>query len=164
MYCMVGEIIDRTKVKLANRLNDLNSYFNRQSTTRKKTTVLFFGICVTVISAMLIIKALRNQENRIDFKPERVAMPYDIFMQEERIISNNQLTPVGKMKGEIDGEFESFYVAVDGEGAIYINRDIEYSDNAYDKSEDWKQISKEKLMEYERDLHFIPSQARGIRR
>lgn len=161
---MIGKLIDRTKVALVNRVNAMNSFFNRQSIGRKKTTVMVFGIGVTVISAMLIIKALGNQENSVEFEPERVAMPYDIFMQEERAISENQLTPVGKMKGEIDGEFESFYVAVDSDGAIYINRDIEYSENAYDKTEDWKQISKEKLMEYEKDLHFTPSQTRGIRR
>lgn len=91
-------------------------------------------------------------------------MPYDIFMEDEKGTTEDQLTPVGKMKGEIDGEFESFYVAVDNQGAVYINRDIEYSERAYNKTDDWKQISKEKLMEYERDLHFMPSQSKGVRR
>jgi hypothetical protein len=85
-------------------------------------------------------------------------------MNRDEGISESQLVPVGKMKGEIDGEFESFYVAVDNKGAIYINRDIEYSERAYDKSDDWKQISREKLAEYERDLHFIPLRSRGIKR
>jgi hypothetical protein len=161
---MIGKFIDWVRGKFLDRVDELNLFFNRQSTTRKRAMVLLFGIGVTVISVALISKALKNQENSIDSKPDRVVMPYDIFMQEERIISKNQLTPVGKMKGEIDGEFESFYVAVDSEGAIYINRDIEYSANAYDKTDGWKQISKEKLMEYDRDLHFIPSQMKSMRK
>ena len=126
--------------------------------------VIAFGICTMGISAMLVIQALRNQETQIDFKPERIAMPYDIFKKEGAAVSDNQLIPVGKMKGEIDGDFDSFYVAVDNKGSIYINREIEYSESAYDKTDDWKQISREKLTEYERELHFIPSRSRGVRR
>lgn len=91
-------------------------------------------------------------------------MPYDIFMDRKESITESQLTPVGKMKGEIDGEFESFYVAVDREGGIFINRDIEYSERAFDKSNDWKQISREKLAEYEKQLNFLPSRSKGIKR
>lgn len=113
---------------------------------------------------MLILNSSYEKHVEAGFKPDRMAMPYDIFMEEQKATTEDQLTPVGKMKGEIDGEFESFYVAVDNQGAVYINRDIEYSERAYDKTDDWKQISKEKLMEYERDLHFIPSQSKGVRR
>lgn len=113
---------------------------------------------------MLIMQALNGQETQIDFKPERIAMPYDIFKKEEAALSENQLIPVGKMKGEIDGDFESFYVAVDNKGSIYINRAIEYSENAYDKTDDWKQITREKLMEYEKELHFMPSRSKGVKR
>lgn len=126
--------------------------------------MLVFGLCATGVSTMLIIQALRNQEIEMHLKPEQVAMPYDIFRNEESTMSENQLTPVGKMKGEIDGEFESFYVAVDSKGFIYINRDIEYAESAYDKNEAWQQISRKRLMEYEKQLHFIPSRSKGIRR
>lgn len=160
---MISAIFQKVKVGMSESVNRVNSSFNRLSKRRKQMFILVFGICITGISATLVIPALRNQKSQIRFKPDRIVMPYDIFMDNERGISKDQLTPVGKMKGEIDGEFESFYVAVDREGAIYINRDIEYSERAYDKTDDWKQISREKLMEYEKDLDFIPSRSRGVR-
>lgn len=137
--------------------------FNGLSMKTKKAIILLFGISVSVISGMLIMQALQPQESILWFEPERVTVPYDVFMKEDGAISENHLIPVGKMKGEIDGEFESFYVAVDSKGSIFINRDIEYSENAYEKSKDWKQISRERLEEYEKDLHFIPIR-KGVRR
>jgi hypothetical protein len=151
------------KEGMKERVNRANSSFNQLSKRRKQMSILVFGICITGISATLVIQALRNQKSKVHFKTDQIAMPYDIFMDDDRSISENQLTPVGKMKGEIDGEFESFYVAVDREGAIYISRDIEYSERAYDKTDNWKQISREKLMEYEKDLDFIPSRSRGVK-
>jgi hypothetical protein len=161
MAWMIRKQIEST---IATGVNKANESFNGLSKTRKQSIIVMFGICVTVVCAMLVVKAVQNEKSIVHFKPDRVAMPYDIFMEDERSVSENQLTPVGKMKGEIDGEFESFYVAVDREGSIYINRDIEYSEHAYDKTDDWKQISKEKLMEYQRDLHLIPSRSKGMRK
>jgi len=146
------------------RVDALNGAFNSLSENRQRLLVIVFGVCITVISVMLILNSSHEKKAEAGLKPDGIAMPYDIFMEGEKATTEDQLTPVGKMKGEIDGEFESFYVAVDNQGAVYINRDIEYSERAYDKTDDWKQISKEKLMEYERDLHFIPSQSRGVRR
>jgi hypothetical protein len=151
----------------ANAINQIdwaNRSFNNLPNKKKKVVILLFGVCVTGISGMLIIQALRNQENQVQFKPERIVTPYDIFMKDETSVSEGQLTPVGKMKGEIDGEFESFYVAVDSKGSIYVNRNIEYAESAYDLTDAWKQISREKLMEYEKELHFLPSRTRGLRR
>jgi hypothetical protein len=160
---MNNAMFQKLKLGMAERVSRVNSSFNRLSKKRKQMFILVFGICITGISATLVIQAVRNQKSKSHFKADQIAMPYDIFMDDERSISEDQLTPVGKMKGEIDGEFESFYVAVDREGSIYINRDIEYSERAYNKTGDWKQISREKLMEYEKDLDFIPSRSRGVR-
>ena len=141
-----------------------NETFNGLPKQRQRTAVIMFGACVTVISLFLILQPSRNEVSTSGLRPDRIIMPYDIFMDDETEVTENQLTPVGKMKGEIDGEFESFYVAVDNQGAVYINRDIEYSERAYQKTNDWKQISKEKLMDYGRELHFTPSQGKGLRR
>jgi hypothetical protein len=147
----------------ARRVDKANEAFNRLSKRRKKYAVLGFGISVTLCSTFLIVQAFKKEESKNHFKPNKITMPYDIFMEDEARTTEDQLTPVGKMKGEIDGEFESFYVAVDNTGTIYINRDIEYSERAYEKTDDWKQISREKLMEYEKALHFMPSKGRGVK-
>lgn len=77
---------------------------------------------------------------------------------------NKQLpTPAGKMKGEIDGEFESFYLAVDKEGQVYMNRNPEYSEHRYDKSNGWESISQQQLDEYKKELHFIPQRTKGLK-
>lgn len=76
--------------------------------------------------------------------------------------SNNEtmkqedLIPLGKMKGEVNGQFDSFYVAIDKNARIFINRDIDYGPNAYVQSKKWKEITRAKLAEYERDLTFRP--------
>lgn len=159
-----SKIFERARLGVNAKIEFANTAFNQLPNSRKKVSILVFALCVTAISAVLLVRAIRDHSNHVLFKPERIAMPYDIFMKDEASVTETQLTPVGKMKGEIDGEFESFYVAVDNAGAIYINRDIEYSERAYDKTDDWKQISREKLTEYEKDLHFIPSRSRGIGR
>lgn len=161
---MIWDMIRRCRVVVDNKVTLANNEFNNLPVRKKKNIVLVFGIAISGISVLLINQALHPQENKSAFKADRISMPHDIFMKDEIVVSANQLIPVGKMKGEIDGEFESFYVAVDSKGAIFINRNIEYSEKAYEKSESWKQISKEKLNEYEKDLHFIPARSKGIRR
>ena len=158
------KIFERARLAVNAKIEFANTAFNQLPSSRKKVSILVFALCVTAISVILVVRAIRDHSNHVLFKPERIAMPYDIFMKDEASVTETQLTPVGKMKGEIDGEFESFYVAVDNQGAVYINRDIEYSERAYEKTDDWKQISREKLMEYERELHFIPSQSKRVRR
>ena len=161
---MIWNMIGKCRVVIDRRISRANESFNSLPVGGKKRLLLVFGIVISGISLLLIIQALHPQENKVLFKPDRISMPHDIFMKDEVTVSEHQLIPVGKMKGEIDGEFESFYVAVDSKGVIYINRDIEYSEKAYDKSESWQQITREKLNEYEKELHFIPSRSRGIRR
>jgi hypothetical protein len=159
-----SKIFERVRSAFSGKIELVNTAFNQLPNARKKGSLLVFGLCITAISAMLVVGAMREHSNHDLLRPEQIAMPYDIFMKDETSVTETQLTPVGKMKGEIDGEFEAFYVAVDKAGAIYINRDIEYSEHVYDKTDDWKQISREKLTEYEKDLHFIPSRSRGIGR
>lgn len=161
---MIWNMIRKCRVVFDNKINRVNNEFNSLPVNRKKAVVLTFGIVISGISVLLINQALHPQENKGEFQPDRISVPHDIYMKDEITVSEDQLIPVGKMKGEIDGEFESFYVAVDSKGSIFINRDIEYSEKAYDKSESWKQITKEKLNEYEKDLHFIPARSKGIRR
>ncbi len=146
------------------RVLSINRYFNQLTRRRKRLTVFFFVASITTICILTIAQAVRNQGRQLPFESDQIVMPYDIFMNDERSVSENQLTPVGKMKGEVNGEFESFYVAVDFQGSVFINRDIEYAEDAYQKSHGWKQISREELMEYEKHLDFIPSRSRGIRR
>lgn len=77
--------------------------------------------------------------------------------------NGQQLKPVGKMKGEIDDEFESFYLAEDKDGQVYMNRNPEYAQHRYDKSKGWEVITQAQLGEYKKKLHFIPQKARRLK-
>ena len=74
----------------------------------------------------------------------------------DETMKHEQLIPLGKMKGEVNGEFDSFYVAIDKSARIFINRDIDYGANAFSKSKRWEEITRAKLADYERDLSFRP--------
>lgn len=161
---MVKNAVARVQKALAKKVTAFNNGFNELSKRKQQFVVLVFGAAMTIVCVMLIVCSKGYGIAARSIMSNRIVMPYDIFMNSEREVSEDQLTPVGKMKGEIHGDFESFYVAVDSKGCIYISRDIVYSEHAYEKTDAWMQISREKLMEYERELSFIPSHSRGIRR
>lgn len=77
--------------------------------------------------------------------------------------TGQQLIPIGKMKGEINQEFTAFYLALDKNGQVYINRDPVYGEDRYVKSNDWKPITNEQLSFYEDELHFIPHQKKSLK-
>jgi hypothetical protein len=88
----------------------------------------------------------------------------DIYMKDQtQTISQGQLIPVGKLKGEMDGEFEAFYLAVDQEGRTYMNRWAGVSKDAYHKSNGWQEISRQELARYEKQLHFFPARSKGLK-
>jgi hypothetical protein len=158
------KVTERLQNILAKKVTSFNNGFNDLSKRKQQFALLVFGVTITIVCVMLILYSKGCGSAVRLVIPDQIVMPYDIFMSSEKEVSEYQLTPVGKMKGEIQGEFESFYVAVDSKGSIYINRDIEYSERAYEKTDAWMQISREKLIEYERELSFIPSHSRGVRR
>ncbi len=78
--------------------------------------------------------------------------------------STEKLTPIGKMKGEMDGKFEAFYLAMDKEGQLYINHNPPFLKDALNKSAEWEMITRLQLNNYEKQLHFIPKKKNGIKR
>lgn len=161
---MIWKIIKTARLSMDEKVQRTNVRFNNLTAPRKKTMVLSFGIIVSWISILLIIQALQPQENMSLVAPDHISVPHDIFMNNEASYPNSHLVPVGKLKGEVDGEFESFYLAVDQNGHMFMNRDLEYSEKAYEKSEQWKPITREELKAYEKELHFIPLRGKGVKR
>jgi hypothetical protein len=93
--------------------------------------------------------------------PASITLPKDIYMETQK---SAQLIHVGKLKGEIDNEFESFHLAVDGEGQLYLNRNPEFSTDSLNKSKGWEPITRQQLETYQKQLHFIPSRKKGLKR
>jgi len=157
-------LIGKLQTVLRSVIDVVNDWFNSLSVKMKQAVLLLFGMVIGGCSLMLIVQALQKQQTNYAIEIENIKTPEDIFMKEHNEpLSDEQLIPVGKMKGEVAGEFDAFYVGVDRKGEIYINRDIEYTEDAYNKTKGWEPISREKLKEYENALHFIPFKSRGIK-
>ncbi len=161
------ELLEKLHLKVQVVLKSLSGImsarFNSLPKQMKKAILLGFGIVMGGISLMLIIQALSNQENKTTISIQRLSVPKDMYMKEQRSILTEHLIPVGKFKGEMEGEFEAFYLAVDREGKTFINRSPNFSDDPYDKSKGWEQTSKEDLERFQKQLHFFPARIKGIK-
>jgi hypothetical protein len=142
----------------------LNARFSRFSNQKQKICLLLFGAMVGGICVTLIARALYSRPSNDYISVDKIETPNNHFMQKENsTLSEEDLIPIGKMKGMIEGEFEAFYVAVDKDGKIFINHEIDYSPDAYKKSNGWQNIKREQLDEYSKELHFIPNRTKGLK-
>lgn len=165
---MLKEIKERVALKAQSAIrpgvDKANTLFNGLTARVKKTILLIFGWVMGGISIMLIMQALGNQETDGRLSIESIRTPKDIYMKEDgEFISRDQLIPVGKLKGEMDGEFEAFYLAVDHEGRTYRNPWPGVSREAYQKSNGWQEISRQELERYEKQLHFFPARSKALK-
>lgn len=142
------------------KVNALNNRFNSLSLRAKQVIILVFGMSIAMLCVVLIIRAWRS-ESPEPVSIESITRPNDIHMNNSD--TTQKLTPVGKFKGEIDGEFEAFYVAVDGEGQAYVNRNPPFGASRFVKSEEWQPVSRQQLQDYEKQLHFIPHKSNGLK-
>jgi hypothetical protein len=141
------------------RIDNLNTTFNAFPQGKKKIILAVTGAMIACLSGALVFNAIYGvPANPLTF--DKITLPHDIQMQQT---DTTTLTPIGKMKGEIDGDFEAFYLAVDKDGQVYLNRDPDYSENRYDKSRGWELVTHEQLSVYEKELHFIPHQKKSLR-
>lgn len=152
--------LQNDKSFLKRKVNHCNELFNTLSSKTRKASMIVFGISMAGICIILILQAIYGQAST-SLDIDEITLPNDIFMNAP---NTKQLTPIGKMKGEIDGEFEAFHVAVDHEGQLFINRDPEFSKDSLNKSKGWQPITRQQLETYEKQLHFIPTQKKGLKR
>jgi hypothetical protein len=64
----------------------------------------------------------------------------------------------------MDGKFEAFYLAMDKEGQLYVNRNPPFLKDTFNKSEQWELISRHQLENFEKQLHFIPARQNVLKR
>jgi hypothetical protein len=140
----------------------LNKAFNSLSIVIQRRIMITCGMATaSAILLLTIMPFYTRQENIID--PEPITLPQDIYQYHDMEQHNAKtLAPIGKMKGEIDGKFESFYIAIDNQGTVFINRDPLYGSERFLKANGWEAITIEQLREYEKKLHFIPHSKKGL--
>lgn len=142
------------------KIDWLSTKFNALPLRVKQVCVISFGMMTSMLCMVLVFQALQGKMNNT-IQIEDITFPNDIYMNNTD--TTKQLIPVGKLKGEIDGEFEAFYVAVDDKGQPYINRNPSFGASRFVKSEEWKPITRQQLEVYEKQLHFIPHKTKGLK-
>ena len=130
----------------------ISKHFNALSKPNQHKAVLLIAASLLALLTTLLVWG----ETGLNEKQIGVISIPSIRQSNDETMKQEQLIPLGKMKGEVNGEFDSFYVAIDKSARIFINRDIDYGQNAFSKSKKWEEITREKLAEYERDLSFRP--------
>lgn len=161
---MKSRILHHLDTSLRRLVDHASKQYSSLSAAKQKTMLLIFGLVTGMICLLLIIQALTFQAAPSKISIDSIATPNDAYMNNQDSTSTDQLIPVGKLKGEINGEFEAFYLAVDKDGRTYINRSLDLSAKPWQKSERWEQISREQLNAYEKELHFLPIRTKGLKR
>jgi hypothetical protein len=151
--------LGRNKVNAAiqSLIDQLNMKFNELSLKVKKVYTIAF---IVLAAGTCLVIAIAPSEPFIRNLTEYSITP-EIPMKD--LTENQKLIPLGKMKGEVDGNFDSFYVAIDNQGKLFINRNLNYGKEQYTKDDRWENISIRELKEYERHLHFIPLKSKGLK-
>jgi hypothetical protein len=153
-------LIEKLMEKVKLKVDQFSNEFNALPIRTKQVTVISFGMSVSMFCVVLMVKAIQAEiadATSID----KITLPKDIFMNNTD--TTRHLIPVGKLKGEINGEFEAFYVAIDNEGNVFINRNPSFGASRFVKSEDWQNISRSQLEDYRKQLHFIPHKVKGLK-
>jgi hypothetical protein len=138
----------------------MNDAFNSLPITTRRRVAIICGIGAALTIVMLTVLHFYTTQENIPHA-ETITLPLDINQHPDMEQHNaTTLAPLGKMKGEIDDKFEAFYLAVDNEGTVFINRDPPYGADRFLKTNGWEAITMEQLREYEKHLHFIPQNNR----
>lgn len=158
---VVQQKVVEIKIAFRKQVDGINTWFNGLSLRIRKTALLFFGISMALCCVGLMYRAITaTSDSKISIDP--ITQPNDIYMTPSQ--DTMRLSPVGKLKGEIDNQFEAFYVAKDKSGQHYINHNPSYGPDRYMLSKDWTAISNEQLETLKKELHFIPAPQRGLKR
>ena len=132
------------------RLDQFNTYCNSRS---KRSKIIGLAIFAVGITAMCM-KFIAFPSEQLHFNVGSITPTKGYHM--EKTINNESLIPIGKMKGEINGEYDSFYIAVNLNAQLFINRNISYNDSAYQRQSGWEPVSRKDLADFEKHLHFRP--------
>lgn len=158
-YNPLEELIISMRSLMKEHAESLSIKFNTLSKQTKQVILIACGIIMAGVCTALILQAVYGNTNaRLSI--DEIAIPNNIYMSKPEA---QKLTPIGKMKGELDGEFEAFHVAIDGDGQLFINRDPEFSKDSLNKSKGWEPITRPQLEAYEKQLHFIPHRKNGLK-
>ncbi|MBN8651429.1 MAG: hypothetical protein J0L67_08370 [Cytophagales bacterium] len=149
------ERIDKILYAKALKLNQL---FNEMPIRIQRLIMLGAGLGIATI-CVLAIKEGFNSKQTSSINIDTLTNP--LLQPMEMKDDPTTLIPLGKMKGEINGQFEAFYVAMDGKGNFFMNHNPSYAKDRWLKSDDWKPLTYQQFMEYEKQLHFLSIESKS---
>lgn len=150
----------RTRINkaLQERVHKLNSIFNKMPAHTQRLILLATGLAVAWICIHAITEGF-NPKHTNNITIDSMTHPRMQPMENKR--DTTELIPLGKMKGEINGQFQAFYVAMDRKGNFFKNNNPAYAKTRWQKSDDWKPLTYPEFMEYEKQLHFLPIEGKA---
>ncbi len=149
---------ERLTNTIRSRTGVVNHAFNRLSRKSQRIILLTAGFAIASICVLAIAEG---------FIPKKIkaisidSLTHPLMQPHEKKRDSTELIPLGKMKGEINGKFEAFYVAMDGQGNFFMNHNPTYAKDRWVKSDDWKQLSYQEFMRYEKELRFLPLEGKS---
>jgi hypothetical protein len=155
----LDELLISAKSRLQHYTESFGKKFNTLSPSTKRVSLIACGISMACVCVFIVLQALYGHSTA-RLSTDQITLPNDMYMNEQ---NEEKLTPIGKMKGELDGEFEAFYVAVDYTGQLFINHNPEFSKDSLLQSKGWEPITRQQLEVYEKHLHFIPQRKNGLK-
>lgn len=156
----MNNAIERFNRKVNTHCCNVSKSFGAMALKSQRGCVMVFAVLTGFVSMSLMVKGVLDEHSGSHIFVPQIKTPTDIYMKEGK--DDDQLIMVGKLKGEIDGEFEAFYLAVDRNGQIYANHNLTFSEQPLVKSSNWELISRKQLENYEKYLHFLPVRAKSL--
>lgn len=152
---------EQANKKLHSGVTMLNNAFNGLSMQAKKTTLLTTGTCIAAF-CLLSLRQGFMPSNDTSIKFESMTKPLTQQPMQTKP-DTTELIPLGKMKGEVNGKFEAFYVAMDRRGNFFKNENPAYSNERWKMSPDWKPLSYNQFMQYDKQLQFLPLKSKQLK-
>lgn len=133
----------------------LNKAFNELPVGSQRLLLVAMALCLAAWCSHAITLGITATPPH-SFPIDSITYLYMLPMEKKH--DTLQLIPLGKMKGEINGQFEAFYVAMDTKGNFYKNHNPSYSKERWFKSRDWEILTYRQIMEYDKHLTLLPLQ------
>jgi hypothetical protein len=149
---------EHTTRMLQEQVHKLNEAFTKMPVRSQSMILLSIGLLTATICALSISEGFSPR------KPTTIAIDsitHPLMQPMEKKQDTTALIPLGKMKGEINGQFTAFYVAMDGKGNFFRNENPTYAKDRWIKSDNWKHLSYQEFMNYEKQLYFLPIEGKA---
>jgi hypothetical protein len=146
---LASRLIRRARAFFRKFVTALNHGFNKRSLKGKRAVVILFGLITASLCSVLVIDSIYGEVGN-GLPADRITLPYDIYLN--TLSDTSKLTLIGKIKNETNGRVDSFYLAIDHAGTLFISRDSVALENMHTRSDRWQPTTPQELGPFEIQL------------